>query len=288
MDNTVSPTGSFAPANDVLGTLAGRIIQQSCPCGPSRWRYPAGAACGAPWRRHTRGDGYRACGHYRQRIHSDLFYSPRVGSADCGNRTNKLAGASVGKCPGCDRAVAGVYLLQRIGLVRLFDVITARCARIPKWRSLIGKGGEVDQTLRKVYGRSQAVAACCLVTMMSFVVGSGEVWIGLHALGIPAGFDKALILESVGQGVQTALCFIPGALGVREGGYLVVGGLLGISGEAALALALIRRVREITLGVPGLIAWQLIEGRRLLESRLTQPVQKFADTDPTELKSLSR
>ena len=43
---------------------------------------------------------------------------------------------------------------------------------------------------------------------------------------------------------------------------MVVGGLLGIPGEKALALALIRRVRELTLGVPGLIVWQVIEGSR--------------------------
>jgi len=41
-----------------------------------------------------------------------------------------------------------------------------------------------------------------------------------------------------------------------------VGGLLGIPGETAFALALIRRVRELALGVPGLLVWQLIEGGR--------------------------
>jgi hypothetical protein len=46
-----------------------------------------------------------------------------------------------------------------------------------------------------------------------------------------------------------------------------VGKLLGISGEAAFALALIARVRELAVGVPGVIAWQLYEGRRLLGGR---------------------
>jgi putative membrane protein len=164
-------------------------------------------------------------------------------------------------------AIAGFYCLQRLGLMRLFGVIISRCAKDPKWRSLTVKGGEIDQTLRKIYARRGAVATCCLITMLSFVIGSVEVWIGLSALGIPASFDKALILESVCQGLQTALCLVPSALGVREGGYLVVGGLLGIPGQAALALALIRRVREMTLGVPGLICWQLIEARRFWQSR---------------------
>ena len=100
--------------------------------------------------------------------------------------------------------------------------------------------------------------------MISFVTGSVEVWIGLHALGVPASFEKALILECVGQGIQTVLCLVPGALGVREGGYIIVGGLLGIPGDAAFALALIRRVRELALGLPGLFAWQLVEGRHFI------------------------
>jgi putative membrane protein len=187
----------------------------------------------------------------------------------------RLLGPSLAGAPIAMAAVAGFYFVQRFGLVRLFGAIASRCANDPKWRSLLGKGGKVDQTLRKVYGRTGAVAACCVVTMISFVVGSGEVWIGLHALGVPAGFEKALILESFGQGVQSALCFIPGALGVREGGYLVIGRMLGIPGDIALALALMRRVREIAIGVPGLIAWQLIEGQRLLQAGSTKATRNY-------------
>ena len=157
-------------------------------------------------------------------------------------------------------AVGGFYALQRLGMFRLFGAIVTRWVTDPKWGSLARKGGGIDRHLRRLYGRKGAIAACSTVTMLSFVVGSIEVWIGLYAVGVPAGFSRALILESVGQGVQTALCLVPGALGVREGGYVVVGGLLGIPGDAAFALALIRRVREFAIGVPGLLALQFVEG----------------------------
>jgi len=164
-------------------------------------------------------------------------------------------------------AVAGFYSLQRLGMFRLFGAIVTRWATDPKWRSLAGKGGEIDQTLGKVYARKRAIATCSTVTMLSFVVGSVEVWMGLHAVGVPASFDRALILESVGQGVQTVLCLVPGALGVREGGYIIVGGLLGIPGDASFALALIRRVRELAIGLPGLLVWQFVEGGHFWRSR---------------------
>ena len=40
--------------------------------------------------------------------------------------------------------------------------------------------------------------------------------------------------------------------------------LLGISGDIALALSLIRRAREALFSGPGLIIWQFVEARRVL------------------------
>lgn len=191
-------------------------------------------------------------------------------------QTNLMAPALAG-APLAIAAVAGFYIIQRLGLFRLFTAIVSRCANNPQWRSLPGKGGEVDEILREIYAKRHAILACCLTTMASWLIGSAEVWIGLCALGVPSSFDKAVILESVGQGVRSALFFIPGAIGVHEGGYVFVGGLLGIPGDMAFALALIRRVRELVLGVPGLIAWQLIEGGRVWRKHFLPAVRGSED-----------
>jgi uncharacterized membrane protein YbhN (UPF0104 family) len=55
---------------------------------------------------------------------------------------------------------------------------------------------------------------------------------------------------------------VPGALGVQEGGYIIVCGAFGLSAELAIALSLLKRLREIMLGIPALIAWQHGEPRR--------------------------
>ena len=62
------------------------------------------------------------------------------------------------------------------------------------------------------------------------------------------------------QGIRSAAFLVPGALGVQEGGYVIVGGWLGISPADCMALALIRRMRELAFGVPGVISWQWLEG----------------------------
>ena len=60
--------------------------------------------------------------------------------------------------------------------------------------------------------------------------------------------------------------FVPAAIGVQEGGYAVLAQLFGLPAEMGLAVSLLKRAREIVLGVPALIYWQAIEGRTALRS----------------------
>ena len=107
-----------------------------------------------------------------------------------------------------------------------------------------------------------------MCTTISLIGASGEIWIALYALNVQATFLNALILQSIVLTIRSAAFAVPGGLGVQEGGYLFVGNLLGIPGDAAFALSLIARVRELALGIPGLISWQVIEARRLWRGRL--------------------
>ena len=72
----------------------------------------------------------------------------------------QLIGPVLAGAPLALGAVGGFYIVQRLGMFRLFGFILSRCAHDPRWRSLSGKGGELDQTLRQVYARKRAVAVC--------------------------------------------------------------------------------------------------------------------------------
>jgi len=164
-------------------------------------------------------------------------------------------------------AVVGFYFAQRLGMFRFLGLIVARLANSPEWQSLVQSGETLDRAIRGLYARRRGVAMCCAWTILSLVGGSGEIWIALHALALPATLVNALILQSMALTIRSAAFAVPGGLGVQEGGYLVVGNLLGIPGDAAFALSLIARMRELALGIPGLVVWQMIEGRRLLRAR---------------------
>ena len=170
-------------------------------------------------------------------------------------------------------AIVGFYIVQRLGMFRFIGVIVSRLVNSSDWHSLINSGQTLDRTIRTLYARRRGVIGCCVATTASLVLGSGEIWIALHAIGRQATLINAVIFQSVILTIRSAMFPVPGALGVQEGGYVVVGNLLGIPGDAAFALSLIARVRELAVGIPGLICWQVIEARRLWRTRLAASVR---------------
>jgi len=164
-------------------------------------------------------------------------------------------------------AFGGFYFAQRWGMFGFVGRLISRLASSSDWQSLVQRGDTLDQTVRSLYTRDRSIMACCAWTIVSLIVASGEIWIALLAMDLPPSFINALILQSMVFTIRSAAFAVPGGLGVQEGGYVLVGSLLGIPGDAAFALSLITRLRELGLGIPGLIFWQLVEGRRLFRAR---------------------
>jgi putative membrane protein len=165
-------------------------------------------------------------------------------------------------------AIVGFYVVQRLGMFRFIGKMISRLANAEDWHSLVHSGRTLDEAIRTQYARRTGIAGCCAWTGASLIFGSGEIWIALHALGLHATLVNSVILQSMVMTIRSAVFPVPGALGVQEGGYVLVGNLLGIPGDAAFALSLIARVRELIVGIPGLIAWQVIEARRVVRARL--------------------
>ena len=160
-------------------------------------------------------------------------------------------------------AAGGFYVVQRLGIFRWTATLASRLAKSPGWDSLVQSGEALDQTIALVYAQHRAVAGSYFYWILSWFIASGEIWFSLWALGFRSSFMTAIILESGALVVRSAAFLVPGALGVQEGGYIILGNLLGIPGEIAFALSLVRRMRELALGIPALITWQLMEATRL-------------------------
>lgn len=112
--------------------------------------------------------------------------------------------------------------------------------------------GNVSTAVAELYRERDRVAWSWSLRTLAWVVGAGEVWLGLWYLGSPIGLAPAIAFHGLSFLARSAGFFIPGALGIQEGGYVLIGTIMGIPAETALALALIRRARELLFGLPGL------------------------------------
>jgi putative membrane protein len=153
--------------------------------------------------------------------------------------------------------VGGFYWIQRRGFFSKLMRTAARFAAKRDWSQWMSQAEAIDAAVQLTYGRGGPVAASFLLNLLGWLVGTGEVYLILLLIHHPVGWIDALLLESLGQAIRGAAFAIPGALGVQEGGYLLLAPLAGLPPDAALALSLAKRARELLLGLPGLLYLQL-------------------------------
>jgi putative membrane protein len=149
--------------------------------------------------------------------------------------------------------VGGFYWLQRRGLFAKLMRVATRFAGKRDWSQWLSHAEAIDRSVQLTYVRSAPVAASFLLSSVGWLVGTGEVYLILQLIHHPVDWIDALLLESLGQAIRGAAFAIPGALGVQEGGYLLLAPLAGLPPDAALALSLAKRARELLLGAPGLL-----------------------------------
>jgi putative membrane protein len=129
-----------------------------------------------------------------------------------------------------------------------------------------------DDALREIYDRRGDISACFSWQIAGWLLGAGEIWIALWFLGEPRGILDAIAVESLIQAVSSIAFFVPAALGIQEGAFIVIGAALGLDAATSLALATARRLRDAIVFFPGLLAWHWAERRvRDAESTGTLP-----------------
>ena len=161
--------------------------------------------------------------------------------------------------------VAFAPLLLLFALVqhaRPFERITRLLNRVTsgKLTSLVGRSADIDESIKRIWRRRAVVLRYLFLwqTLQNFAT-SLEIWLALRFLNAPVGLMEAFVIESLIQMVSSAAFFVPAALGVQEGAFLLIGRALGLGPSTCLALAGARRIRDLLIFVPGLIAWQVAE-----------------------------
>lgn len=122
----------------------------------------------------------------------------------------------------------------------------------------------VAARLATIYHARDALALSFVLNLAAWIASGLGAWLALRLIGVAVTPWPVVAIEALVFAVRSIAFVIPGALGVQEGAYLLLAPLFGIDPGVAVALSLLKRARDLTIGLPALLAWQASEGRKLL------------------------
>lgn len=166
--------------------------------------------------------------------------------------------------------VAGFFVGQRAGMFGFMAKSAHRLTRKNFFGDLVGKAGEVDRIIRDIYRQRGRTLAATFWRFLAVALQTGEVWLAAYLLGHPLSLVEAVMLKSLSGTLSDVAFVIPNSYGVQEGAYVVLGAMVGLAPDVALAISLATRLRELLFDVPGLALWQHAEGRALIRRRRSE------------------
>lgn len=164
-----------------------------------------------------------------------------------------------GQMPADYRLIAGVGLAAlTLGIVGFFLVQRLRLSsalarRIPAWAggasrlmALTHVLQDVETRLIAFYASSRKRLVAALVTgFCVWITGVVEIFVTLAWLGHPVSWQEAWIIEAAAQLVRAGTFFIPASIGAQEGVFLLICTAITGSPTVGVAVAVVRRLRDI-------------------------------------------
>lgn len=138
---------------------------------------------------------------------------------------------------------------------RVFSIFPVRI------RTALSLGEPVKSALGDI-ARLHRVWPSFVLHFTAWMLSAGEAWLALRFLGAKLEFTSVLVLESLLYAVRSVAFLIPSAVGIQEGAYLLLGAALGLAPDLVLALSMMKRGRDLALGIPTLLSWHFAEYRR--------------------------
>jgi putative membrane protein len=134
----------------------------------------------------------------------------------------------------------------------------------------IARADAVAAALDAVYRQPGRLAAAVTLHVLGWLASGLNSWMALRLMGTEAPLWAVFAVESLMYAARSVAFALPGGLGVQEGAYVLLAPLFGLHPADMLALSLLKRGRDLVIGVPTLLIWQAREGRALL-SRAVKP-----------------
>ncbi len=130
----------------------------------------------------------------------------------------------------------------------------------------VREGVSFRAAIEDLYDSPSRLAASAALHLLAWIGAGGGTWIAFRLVGGQISLANAIALEALLCTIRSIAAFVPAAIGVQEAGYAMLAPLFGLPAEMGLAVSLLKRAREIVLGVPALLYWQGFESRKALEA----------------------
>jgi putative membrane protein len=140
-----------------------------------------------------------------------------------------------------------------------------------------GNGISFHDAIHALYDSPARLAGSSSLHLLAWVASGVVTFVAFRLVGGHISFTDALALEALLCTLRSVAAFVPAALGVQEAGYAMLAPLFGLPAELGLAVSLLKRAREIVIGIPSLIYWQSVEGRAALRAA-QEPVQRTGES----------
>ncbi|QNT77664.1 lysylphosphatidylglycerol synthase domain-containing protein [Entomobacter blattae] len=128
------------------------------------------------------------------------------------------------------------------------------------WQNLVVNGvGNFQAHLDQAWSNPHQVGKSAFYHAIAWIANTGSTWTAFHFLGVPLGFLDVLAIEAITCAITSILFIVPGSLGIQEAAYISLGAVYGINADLSLSVSLLRRARDISIGIPALIGWQIME-----------------------------
>jgi putative membrane protein len=154
------------------------------------------------------------------------------------------------------------FIWVQRGITSIFARLGARIAG-NRFQDAKERVDVLRSELGLIYGHTGRLALGFFIHMIGWICTGVAGWIGFHALGVPIDFDDAMAIEALLSAAAAVAFLVPVNAGVQEAGYAGLGAVFGVPPEISIGVSLVRRGRDIVVGVPILLLWQLIEMRHL-------------------------
>ncbi len=146
-----------------------------------------------------------------------------------------------------------VFALQRLRITSLAGSWFRQWRLAKRVERILHHIFELDARLVRFYtAHRERFAWAILWAFANWVLGAVEIYYAMYFLGHPVSFVDAWIIEAVAQLVRAGTFFIPASIGAQEGAFMLVCAAMTGSLALGVAVAVVRRIREIVWIVWGI------------------------------------